>query len=213
MSTKRTMTAWLHDRPLDAIVIGGSAGVLEVLRVVLAGLPASLSIPVVIVLHLPARSHSLVHESLQPVSALPMSQGDDKEPLGGGHVYFASPGYHLLVETDRRFAMSIDEPVHFSRPSIDVLFESASDAYGRALLGILLTGASADGAAGLQTIHARGGMTVVQTPESCEAATMPLAALDLFRPDYVLAPSAIASLLATLDTQECMPQGHDSHRV
>jgi two-component system chemotaxis response regulator CheB len=81
------------------------------------------------------------------------------------------------------------------------------------LLGILLTGASADGAAGLQTIHERGGITVVQSVESCEATAMPQAALDLFRPDYVLAPSAIASLLATLDTQDRMAQGHESHRV
>ena len=197
----RAHTTFLGDHPVEAIVIGGSAGVLEVLRIILGALPTTLAIPVMIVVHLPTRSHSLVHQSLQSVTSLPMSQADDKEPFEGGRVYFASPGYHLHVETDRSAALSIDEPVHYSRPSIDVLFESASDAYGRALLGILLTGASADGAAGLQTIHARGGLTVVQLPESCEASTMPLSAMDLFQPDYVLAPSAIAALLATLTTE------------
>lgn len=206
MSTVRARTTSLHDRPLEAIVIGGSAGVLEVLRVVLAALPAQLRVPVVVVVHLPVRSHSMVHESLQSVSPLPMSQADDKEPLEGGHVYFASPGYHLLIEGDRRAALSIDDPVYYSRPSIDVLFDSASDVYRRAVLGILLTGASADGAAGLKTIHDRGGVTIVQSPDTCEAMAMPQAALDLFRPDYVLTPSAIASLLATLDTRESTTQ-------
>lgn len=202
MSTGRAGIELLHDRPLEGIVIGGSAGVLEVLRVVLAALPERLSIPVLVVVHLPVRSHSLVHEALQPVNRLPMSQAEDKEPLEGGHVYFAAPGYHLLIEPDRCASLSIDDPVHFSRPSIDVLFDSASDAYGRSLLGILLTGASVDGAAGLQTIGERGGVTIVQHPKTCEAATMPQAALDRFTPDYVLAPDAIASLLASLAARE-----------
>ena len=190
----------LNDHPLDAIVIGGSAGVLEVLRVIFSALPEALSIPVIVVVHLPSRSHSLVHQSLQSSTSLPMSQADDKEPLEGGRIYFASPGYHLLIAPDRSAALSIDEPVFYSRPSIDVLFDAASDVYRARLLGILLTGASADGAAGLQSIHDRRGITIVQRPDTCEAATMPLAALDLFQPDYVLAPSAIATLLATLTT-------------
>lgn len=212
MTANPTSAAWLDRRAIEAIVIGGSAGVLEVLRVVLRALPHSLNIPVMVVVHLPLRSHSAVHESLQSVSPLPMSQADDKEPLLGGQVYFASPGYHLLVESNRCAALSIDEPVYYSRPSIDVLFESASDTYGEALLGILLTGASADGAQGLQTIAERGGCTIVQQPESAEASAMPRAALDLFDPDYVLAPTAIAALLATLSTPEST-LSHDRHRV
>jgi two-component system, chemotaxis family, protein-glutamate methylesterase/glutaminase len=193
-------TESLHERSFDAIVIGGSAGVLDVLRVVLGGLPETLAIPVLIVVHVPPRSHSLLHEALCKATRLPMSQADDKEPLQGGHVYFAAPDYHLLVETDRCAALSMDDPVFFSRPSIDVLFESASDVYRQSLLGILLTGASPDGAAGLQAIHERGGIAVVQRPDTCEAPTMPQAALQLFHPDYVLAPPAIAALLATLST-------------
>jgi two-component system chemotaxis response regulator CheB len=188
----------LHDRCFDAIVIGGSAGVLDVLRVVLAGLPERLAIPVLIVVHLPPRSHSLLHEALVPATRLPMSQADDKEPLQGGRIYFAAPSYHLLVESNRCAALSIDDPVFYSRPSIDVLFESASDVYRQALLGILLTGASPDGAAGLHSIHEHGGMTVVQRTDTCEATTMPQSALDLFQPDHVLSPPAIAALLSTL---------------
>ncbi len=192
-------------RPLiDAIVIGGSAGVIDVLRVVLAGLPPGLAIPVAVVVHLPPRSQAPIHESLQVVTSLPLSQVEDKQPMLGGRVYFAPAGYHFLIEANRCAALSIDEPVFYSRPSIDVLFESASDAYGPALLGILLTGASADGAAGLQLIHERGGITVVQSPQTCEADTMPQTALKAFDPDYVLAPSEIAALLMTLITDHQM---------
>lgn len=195
-----TSPATLHGRELEAIVIGGSAGVLDVLRVVLAALPSTLAIPVLIVVHLPTRSHSSVHQSLQFASALPMRQADDKEPLQGGTIYFASPGYHLLVEADRSAAQSLDEPVYYSRPSIDVLFDSASDVYKRSLLGILLTGASPDGAEGLRAIHDAGGLTIVQDPASSEASAMPRAALELFEPDFVLTPAQIAALLTTLDS-------------
>ena len=188
----------LQGRALAAIVIGGSAGVLDVLRVILAALPDTLSIPVVIVVHLPARAHTSLHQSLQFASALPMRQADDKEPLQGGVIYFASPGYHLLIEANGCAAQSLDEPVYYSRPSIDVLFESASDVYKNDLLGILLTGASPDGADGLCSIHRAGGITVVQDPASSEADTMPQAALALFKPDFVLAPAQIATLLSTL---------------
>jgi two-component system chemotaxis response regulator CheB len=192
----------LRDQTIDAVVIGGSAGVLDVLRVVLAGLPETLRIPVAVVVHLPPRAPATVHQSLQSVSALPMRLADDKEPLRGGNIYFASPGYHLLIEADRTAAQSLDEPVFYSRPSIDVLFESASDVYGHALLAILLTGASPDGAQGLLRVHERGGVTVVQDPATCEANAMPQAALALFQPDFVLAPAAIASLLSTLGSHD-----------
>jgi two-component system, chemotaxis family, protein-glutamate methylesterase/glutaminase len=188
------------NRRIDAIVIGGSAGVLEVLRDIFAALPHTLPIPVLVVVHLPPRSNSQVHHALQPATPLLMSQAEDKEPLQGGRIYFAPAGYHFLVEGDRCAALSIDEPVFYSRPAIDVLFESSSDVYRGALLGILLTGASADGAAGLQTIHARGGITVVQRPDTCEASAMPQAALELFEPDFVLAPNEIGALLSTLST-------------
>jgi two-component system chemotaxis response regulator CheB len=193
-----TRRSYLQGRGIEAIVIGGSAGVLDVLRGVLPAVPRDLAIPIMIVVHLPPRSHAQLHELLQSISPLPMRPADDKEPLRGGCIYFASPGYHLLVEADRCAAQSVDEPVHYSRPSIDVLFDSASDVYKTAVLGILLTGASADGAEGLLSIQEAGGLTLVQEPGSCEAQVMPRAALNLFQPDYVLPPAQIAALLATL---------------
>lgn len=190
----QTTTARRTD--MEAIVIGGSAGVLDVLRVVLGALPESLCVPVVLVVHVPQRVPTSLHESLQPVTRVPMQTIDDKEPLRGGRIYVAPPGYHLLIEADRCAALSLDEPVYYSRPSIDVLFESACEAYAGALMGILLTGASADGAEGLRAIRAANGITVVQDPQTSEASTMPASALELFTPDYVLPPHGIASLLA-----------------
>lgn len=187
-----------RDREIEAVVIGGSAGVLDVLRVLLAALPRDLRVPVVIVVHLPARTPTLLHESLAAMSCIPMQQVDDKEPLKGGRVYFAAPDYHLLIERDRCAALSLDEPVLYSRPSIDVLFQTASDAYGAALLSILLTGASADGAEGSFAVHRAGGVTVVQDPATSEALLMPQSALDMFTPDFVLAPADIAALLGRL---------------
>ncbi|MFL6578025.1 MAG: chemotaxis protein CheB, partial [Povalibacter sp.] len=142
-------------------------------------------------LHLPPRSPDGLPELLKRDCALPVKQAEDKEPLAPGTVYLAPPGYHLLLESHRAFALSIDAPVHFSRPSIDVLFESAADAYGRDLLAILLSGASSDGAAGLQEVHIAGGVTAVQAPDSAEAATMPAAALALFQPDFTWTPDEL----------------------
>lgn len=187
-----------RDREIEAIVIGGSAGVLEVLRAIVAALPQDLRVPVLIVVHLPARTPTALHESFATISATPMQQVDDKEPLKGGRIYFAAPDYHLLIERDRCAALSLDEPVLYSRPSIDVLFQSASEAYGAALMSILCTGASADGAEGAFAVHRAGGVTVVQDPATCEAMIMPQSALELFTPDFVLAPNDIAALVGRL---------------
>jgi two-component system chemotaxis response regulator CheB len=194
-------SVYLDRRPLDLLLIGGSAGVLDVLRLILPSLPSSLSVPVVIVVHLPEGSPELLPKVFQSVTRLPMRFAEDKEPLLGGTIYFAPAGYHLLLESNRCCALSIDPPVWFSRPSIDVLFESAADAYADRVLAMLLTGASSDGASGLQSIHAAGGITVVQTPQSAEVGTMPAAALARFAPDFVLPAIDIAALAATLAPQ------------
>ncbi|GFE91573.1 chemotaxis protein CheB [Steroidobacter agaridevorans] len=180
-----------------AVVIGGSAGALEVLRAIVRELPQPLSCPVVIVIHLPAHSSGLA-ELLGAETPLIVKQAEDKEPMVGGTVYIAPPSYHLLVESQRSFALSVDPPVHFSRPSIDVLFETASDVYGAGLIGVLLSGASEDGAAGLQEIHTAGGTTIVQSPLSAEVAIMPAAALALFEPTYIWSPNDIAFGLTSL---------------
>lgn len=180
-----------------AVVIGGSAGALEVLRLVVRELPQSLSCPVVIVIHLPAHSTGLA-ELLGADTSLTVKQAEDKEPIAAGTIYIAPPSYHLLMESQGTFALSVDPPVHFSRPSIDVLFETACDVYRAGLVGVLLSGASEDGAAGLQEIHAAGGTTIVQSPLSAEVAIMPAAALALFEPTHVWSPDEIASGLTQL---------------
>ena len=180
-----------------AVVIGGSAGSLEVLRAIVRELPRPLSCPVAIVIHIPSHSSGLA-ELLAVDTSLPVKQAEDKEPMVAGTIYIAPPSYHLLIESQRSFALSVDPPVHYSRPSIDVLFETASDVYGAGLVGILLSGASEDGAAGLQEIHSAGGTTIVQSPLSAEVAIMPAAALALFEPTYIWSPNDIACGLMSL---------------
>jgi two-component system chemotaxis response regulator CheB len=180
-----------------AVVIGGSAGSLDVLRGIVRALPPSLGCPIAIVIHLPAHSHGLA-DLLGVDATLTVKQAEDKEPISAGCVYIAPPSYHLLIEATHTFALSVDPPVHFSRPAIDVLFETACDVYGANLIGVLLSGASEDGAAGLQEIHAAGGTTIVQSPLSAEAAIMPSAALALFEPTYVWSPNELASGLSQL---------------
>ena len=181
----------------QAVVIGGSAGALETLRMLVRSLPPSLMASVTIVIHVPAHSHGMA-ELLSMDSAVPVKHAEDKEPIAAGTVYIAPAGYHLLIESHRAFALSLDPPVHFSRPAIDVLFESACDAYGASLIGILLSGASEDGAAGLQEIHEAGGTTIVQSPLSAESAIMPAAALGLFEPTYTWSPDDIVTGLNRL---------------
>jgi two-component system chemotaxis response regulator CheB len=187
----------LHTR-IDAVVIGASAGGIEALAVLLPALSATFLPPVFIVLHLPRDRPSLLVEIFAKRCALPIREADDKEPVAPGTVYFAPPDYHMLVEKSGQLALSADEPVHFSRPAIDVLFESAADVYGERLLGIILTGASEDGAAGLHAIHEAGGVTVVQQPDSARAPLMVVSALQRGPADFVLSLPDIAQLLGSL---------------
>jgi two-component system chemotaxis response regulator CheB len=179
------------------VVIGGSAGALDIMRAIVRSLPPSLLLPIVLVIHLPAHASGLA-ELLASDSAVPVKQAEDKEQISAGTVYVAPPGYHLLIESHGAFALSADAPVHFSRPAIDVLFESAHDVYGASLIGVLLSGASEDGAAGLQEIHMGGGTTIVQAPLSAESAIMPAAALALFEPTYIWSPIDIVNGLSQL---------------
>lgn len=190
-------------RMLEAVVIGASAGGVEALMTLFDGLPASYGLPLVVVLHLPDSRESLLPALFGRRLALRVKEAQDKEQLQAGTLYFSAPGYHLCIEADRRFSYSRDEPLHYSRPSIDYLFESAADVYGANLMGILLTGANQDGALGLNTIKQRGGMTVVQDPQEAQVRTMPEAALALHRPDYILSLRGILALLAELDSRPC----------
>jgi two-component system chemotaxis response regulator CheB len=183
---------------IEAIVIGASAGGVEALGMILPALPAKFRPALLIVLHLPRERPSLLVEIYEKRCALPIREADDKEPIEPGTVYFAPPDYHMLVERNRQIALSTDEPVHFSRPSVDVLFESAADVYGERLLGVILTGANEDGAAGLHAIHRAGGVTVVQQPDSAKVPLMVVSALQRNPADFVLSLPQIAQLLIGL---------------
>ena len=187
--------------PFEAFVIGGSAGALEVISAVLPALPKGLGVAVLIVVHLAPNRHSYLPEVLATRTSLTVKEPDDKEPLLPGVVYVAPANYHLLVERDRTLALSVDDAVNFSRPSIDVLFESAADSLGPAVAGVLLTGANDDGASGLAKIKARGGVAIVQAPETASAAAMPQAGIRATAVDHVLRPEGIGPLLAELATQ------------
>ena len=182
----------------DAIVVGGSSGGIDALLHMLPALPATLRAAVLVVMHLPRDRRSLLADIFRHRCALPLQEAHDKDAIAPGTVYFAPPDYHLLVDAGPRLALSVDAPVHFSRPSIDVLFESAADQYGERLLGILLSGANEDGARGLQAIAAAGGLVVVQDPASASMPAMPQAALARVAADHVLPPAGIADLLVDL---------------
>lgn len=186
---------------IDAIVIGGSAGALDALGDILPVLPFQFAIPVALVLHVPPSKPSLLVKVLSARTALRVKEAEDKEDLAPGQLYVAAPNYHVLIERRRCFSLSVDEPVHFSRPSIDVLFESAADAYGPAVAGVLLTGANEDGAAGLARIEEVGGTTIVQSPATAMVRTMPDAALRLLKCNHVLAPAEIGVFLARLGVE------------
>jgi two-component system chemotaxis response regulator CheB len=184
---------------IDAIVAGGSAGGLEALSVIFSALPVDFSIPMAFVLHVLPGKPSYLAEVLGRRCVLTVKEAEDKEPIAPATIYFAPPNYHLLIEKKRYFSLSIDEPVHFSRPAIDVLFQSAADAYGQSLAGVLLTGANEDGARGLAHIKEAGGTTIVQSPETSFVRTMPEAALRLSPVDHVLPLDEIGPFLARLD--------------
>ncbi len=178
----------------DAIVIGASAGGFAALAEILPRLPAALPQAVVVVQHLHPEGGEFMVEFLNQHCALPVKEAEDKEPITPGVIYVAAAQYHLLIERDRSFSLSVDEKVNYSRPSIDVLFVSAAQAYGPRLIGVILSGANADGAIGLAAIKARGGMTVVQNPASAEVSYMPQAAIDATTVDYILDLAGIAKL-------------------
>jgi two-component system chemotaxis response regulator CheB len=159
------------------VVIGASAGALEALMTILPALPESFVPPVMIVVHLPPDQNSIMAELFRPKCRLKVQEALDKQPIEKGTVYFAPPDYHLLVEKAMCLSLSGEEPVLFSRPSIDVLFETAADAFGDGLTGVILTGANEDGAQGLRAVAQAGGAALVQDPGRAYASAMPEAAL------------------------------------
>jgi two-component system chemotaxis response regulator CheB len=160
------------------VVVGTSWGGLEALSQLLAGLPATFPLSVAVVQHRGRHASGLLSDLLQPVSPLVVQDVEDKEPIVPSRVYLAPPDYHLLVERGH-FSLSVDPPVRYSRPSVDVLFTSASDVYGRSVIGVVLTGANDDGARGLRCIVDRGGMALIQDPATAASPVMPASAQQL----------------------------------
>lgn len=190
-------------RGMEAIVVGASAGGVEALLTIFGTLPDTFGLPIIAVLHLPDERRSQLAEVFARRLSIPVREARDKETITPGTLYFAGPGYHLSVESDRSLSMSQEDRVHHSRPAIDYLFASAADTYGNSLLAILLTGANQDGARGLAHVKDSGGTTIVQEPTEARIAVMPLAALALHTPDHILTLSQIGSLLASLESSPC----------
>jgi len=180
----------------DLVVMGTSTGGLHALTRLLSGLPAGFPLPIAIVQHRSRDSDERLSALLSGASLIPVFEAEDKEPLRSPGVYLGPPDYHLLVEPES-VALSTEEPVAYSRPSIDVLFESAAYSHGSSVIGVLLTGANQDGTRGLQSIKERGGYVIVQNPDSAESAFMPKNAVKNLLPDRVLNLEQIADELVS----------------
>jgi two-component system chemotaxis response regulator CheB len=184
----------------EIVVVGASLGGLNALMALLSGLPASFPLPLAVAQHRYRDPEGDLAAFLQRYSALEVLEADDKQPVAAGHVYLAPADYHMLVEPGA-LTLSTEAPVLSARPSVDVLFESAADAYAGRAIGIILTGASDDGALGLAKIKRRGGLALVQDPATAECAVMPLAAIAATHTTHVLALEAIAPFLIEVSRQ------------
>ena len=181
-----------------AIVIGASAGGLTTLQKILAPLPADFHFPILIVQHRRPSQDDLMAFALNESCQLHVKEADQLESICAGTVYLAPANYHLLVESDKTLSLSVDDKVAYSRPSIDVLFESAATVYRSALIGIILTGANHDGTIGMQKIKEHGGFTIAQDPTSAEVSTMPNAAIQNNVVDKVMSLPEITHCLTQL---------------
>ena len=180
----------------EIVVVGTSRGGLKASQVLLSGLEVNFPVPVVIVQHR-GKDESNLCDYLNRTSPLPVSEPEDKEVILAGHVYLAPRDYHLLIEGSA-FALSVDKPIAYARPSIDVLFESAVDQYKERTIGVILTGVNRDGASGLAAIKAHGGLTLVENPETAAHREMPEAAVARAHPDWILPLDEIAGRLNSL---------------
>lgn len=179
----------------DAIIIGCSSGGLDALGRILSPLPAEFPLPLIVVMHMPQDGPSLLPEVLGQHCRIPVVEAEDKERIAPGRVYTAPHGYHLLIEGDETFSLSVDTKVNMSRPSVDILFETAAEAYGEHLIAIVLSGANRDGSQGVVAVSAAGGICVAQQPETASAREMPEGAIATGKVNKVLSPDDIAKFL------------------
>lgn len=181
-----------------AVIIGGSAGSFRVITRILQTIPKNYPLPVLLNLHRLKHVRSGFVEALSIKSNIPVIEPYDKESIKPGRAYLAPSNYHMYIELNKKIALSTEEPVNHSRPSIDVSFETAAQTYGKNLLGIILSGANRDGAHGLKKLKNQGGTAIVQNPEECEVPTMTQAALKLTEADYILSSSQIIDFLLNI---------------
>jgi two-component system, chemotaxis family, protein-glutamate methylesterase/glutaminase len=181
----------------DAVVIGASAGAVDALGHLLPSVPHDTRIPVSVVVHLSPGKPSVLPDIFRAKCSAPVNSPLDKQPLDPG-IWIAAPDYHLLVEADQCFSVSLDDPVNYSRPSIDVLFESAAEVFGPAVAAFVLTGANRDGATGARRIRDAGGLVVVQDPAEAEIDIMPRAAIEDASPQLVAPLADLALLLSDI---------------
>ena len=184
--------------PTKAVIIGGSAGSFQVVIRILELFRPNLPIPVFLCLHRLKQVRQGFEDTLNYNASLPVREPLDKENIRPAKVYLAPANYHMLIEKDLCIALSTEKPVHHSRPSIDVCFSSAADAYGAGLLALLLSGANQDGTQGVAAVKRNGGAVVVQDPEDCEISTMCESAIKLTRPDQILTVSKIIEFVSLL---------------
>lgn len=191
----------LSGKHFRAVVMGVSTGGVDALKRLLPALPADYPLPILVVIHIAPGSDNGLALLLDDLSQVHVKEADEGEVLRPGVAYFAPANYHLLVEREGRIGLSTDAPVNFARPSVDVLFESAANCYGAGLVGVVMTGAAHDGAAGLARIQQRGGFTIVQDPEDAVTDSMPKSALALCQPDRIVTLAQLPALLIELAQQ------------
>lgn len=180
------------------VVVGGSAGSLEIIIQLIPALPIDAGVCYIIVVHRKNDAESILADILSTKTAMPVREVEDKEPIYPNCVYLVPPDYHLLIENEEMFSLDNSEKIHYSRPSIDVTFDSVADVFGEKIIGVLLSGANADGAKGLKRIKQSGGFTIVQEPESAEVGFMPAQAIKIKAVDRVVKAGEIAPVLNEL---------------
>ena len=178
------------------VVIGGSAGSLEVILHIIKHLPYVSTAVIIIIIHRKNDNDSILEDLFSYKTLIPVKEVEDKDTIVPGTIYIAPPDYHLLIENERSFSLDSSEKIHFSRPSIDVTFESAGEAFTTRVMGVLLSGANADGAAGLARIKELGGITLAQKPATAEIGFMPQQAINLNIVDKILEPARISEEVA-----------------
>jgi two-component system chemotaxis response regulator CheB len=189
----------------EALVIGGSAGSFRVIIQMLEVLPVNISLPVFLCLHRLKQVRRGFEETLAKISQLPLSEPSDKENIRAGSLYLAPANYHMLIENKKMIALSIDDPVQYSRPSIDICFSTAAEVYKQGLVAILLSGANQDGTEGMAAVKRNGGYTMVQDPADCEIATMCESAINLTIPDQILTLKEIIEFVSLLGDENSRP--------